>query len=371
MLISTHGASAGRVLHKAAGPTSTASAAKIRAVRLYATLQASGELSIQTLTRQLQVTPRMLRRDIQAIRAAGCPVKYVRKSGAYQITGGRFLPPLDLTTKEAISLLVLKEHIQDDPVLAKAAREALIKIRSHLPGPLQQMMEPRAGHISVRPVAGESPGADHDIYCKMDNAIRGGWELVCRYEAVHTSRPAAGLSDGDGKFIFRPYHLMFSNRAWYVIGRWLDRKELRTLKLIRFTAVERTGKRYRVPRSFSLAKYLGDCWRMIPSGKVYQVRLHVDAEFAGSVTETQWHGTQKCDQLANGQVMLSFQVDGLGEIVWWILGLGPHCQVLAPRELVEKVRDLAAQTAALYAGAKEDGAAEKDFQSYNVRVVGK
>ena len=35
------------------------------------------------------------------------------------------------------------------------------------------------------------------------------------------------------------------------------------------------------------------------------------------------------------------KVDGLDEIVWWILSMGPHCVVKKPKELVERVKELA------------------------------
>lgn len=36
------------------------------------------------------------------------------------------------------------------------------------------------------------------------------------------------------------------------------------------------------------------------------------------------------------------KVDGLDEIVWWILSMGPHCVVNKPPELADRVGELAA-----------------------------
>ena len=42
------------------------------------------------------------------------------------------------------------------------------------------------------------------------------------------------------------------------------------------------------------------------------------------------------------------RVSGLEEIVWWILSMGPHCKVIKPKALADRVRELANQTAAIY-----------------------
>ena len=43
------------------------------------------------------------------------------------------------------------------------------------------------------------------------------------------------------------------------------------------------------------------------------------------------------------------KVDGLEEIVWWILSMGPHCTVKKPKELADQVRTLAGGIVAQYA----------------------
>ena len=51
----------------------------------------------------------------------------------------------------------------------------------------------------------------------------------------------------------------------------------------------------------------------------------------------------------DGSVTLRFTIDGFDEICWWILSYGPHCQVLEPPELIQKIATLAQATATRYA----------------------
>ena len=62
-------------------------------------------------------------------------------------------------------------------------------------------------------------------------------------------------------------------------------------------------------------------------------------EAAAIVTETTWHQTQKVHRNRDGSVVLSFRVDGLNEIVNWVLGWAGKAKVIKPPEL----RDLVIQ----------------------------
>jgi predicted DNA-binding transcriptional regulator YafY len=49
-----------------------------------------------------------------------------------------------------------------------------------------------------------------------------------------------------------------------------------------------------------------------------------------------------------GVTRMRFTVDGLDEIVWWVLGMGPGCRVVQPQILADRVKELALATAGQY-----------------------
>lgn len=55
------------------------------------------------------------------------------------------------------------------------------------------------------------------------------------------------------------------------------------------------------------------------------------------MTETTWHHTQQTLRNDYGSVTLVFQVDGLEEIVWWVLGWSSVVEVFRPLELRQMV----------------------------------
>jgi predicted DNA-binding transcriptional regulator YafY len=62
-------------------------------------------------------------------------------------------------------------------------------------------------------------------------------------------------------------------------------------------------------------------------------------EAAEIVTETRWHHTQQAKRHKDGSVTITFQVDGLNEIIRWVVGWAGQAKVIKPREL----RDMAVE----------------------------
>jgi predicted DNA-binding transcriptional regulator YafY len=87
---------------------------------------------------------------------------------------------------------------------------------------------------------------------------------------------------------------------------------------------------------------------MIRGDRVYRVELAFDAEFAENIAGTHWHDTQEIEEHEDRSITFRCEVAGLDEIVWWVLSMGPHCVVRRPKELADRVRELASLTAARY-----------------------
>jgi len=134
-----------------------------------------------------------------------------------------------------------------------------------------------------------------------------------------------------------PYHLMYNHRAWYVIGYSSLHKSIRMFKLNRLRELEILDKCFLDGEKFDLSEYLGRAWSMIPEGRIYHVKLRFLPKVANNVTEVLWHSTQKVKRSGDGTAVMEFRVDGLGEIIWWILGYGDQVEVLAPAVLRKKV----------------------------------
>ncbi len=123
----------------------------------------------------------------------------------------------------------------------------------------------------------------------------------------------------------------------YVLGYSMPHKSIRTFMLNRIKDVKMLEKCFTDGGGFDLTEFLGRAWSMIPEGRLYDIKLKFLPKVADNVTEVSWHSTQKLKRCEDGSAIVEFRVDGLGEIIWWILGYGDQVQVLAPALLRKKV----------------------------------
>ena len=316
-----------------------------RVLKLITLLQGDRFYNGNVLARECGVSRRTIYRDLNLIERAGIPFYYDRKSGGYKIHRTGLLPAINLDLEEALAMILLASELGRGgglPLLG-AARDAAAKIESSLPLGLRASLGALLPNVRLR----TGPTARH-------NALRDTYQQVRRAMARHESLDAVYISFHDaGQIRTRlwPYWLLFHERAWYVIGRSSLHHEVRTFKLGRFKRLEATGKCFQKPRGATLEQHLGNAWRLIRGEKTYDVEVKFSPLVGPNVAEVNWHKTQRVRWDDAGAVYFSATVDGLDEIVWWILGYGPHAEVLKPAELRRRVAELARQMLETYRGA--------------------
>ncbi len=312
-----------------------------RLLRIVNLIQSRRGLNAARLAEACETTERNIYRDMKMLEGAGVPVSFSEEEKGYRITGDFFMPPVALDLEEALALVALGESAGRDqlPMLLPAAR-AIEKVRGRLPRKLIDAIGAIAPHIEVRMTATQDGAGHADVYERMRQAIANRLALRCCYEAARNTGESMAISSDDETFLFKPYCLFFGQRAWYAVGWRSDRDELRTLKLSRFSRCETTDVNYQIPPGFSLRKHLGNAWRMMGDGANHRVELHFLPPHAETVAETHWHDTQDIENHDDGSITFRCTVAGLEEIVWWILGYGPFCKVIKPKQLAQRAREL-------------------------------
>jgi len=315
-----------------------------RLLKIVTLIQSRRDCTSQSLAEDCSVTERTVFRDLKELEGAGIPVQFDKKSGAYRIERDFFMPPVQLSIDEALALAVLCEEIAKDeqiPFTAPAWR-ALTKIKSALPAPVRHDIDRVIDAVVIRTARAMPPDGWGSVYETVQQAIAEKRALRCRYDSLNSSNT-------DEEFDFEPYALFFSVRAWYAVGHHGARNEVRTLKLNRFEQTTLTHRPYEVPANFSLDTHLGNAWRMIRGDADHEVEVWFDPSFAETMSDTQWHPTQQIEFHDDGSATFRATVSGLDEILWWVLSMGPHCKVIKPKALRDRVREAAEGTRAHYA----------------------
>ena len=315
----------------------------VTTLRLLVLLQgAVGGISAASLADTTGLTTRTVRRHLTKLRRAGVRIEASPSKG-YTLAGGFFVQPPDLTLEEAAALTLAGDSGALPAPLDRALREAVAKLRAALPIALGAPEPGVSAGVTVSPPPSEGDAAG-DLYAIFERAVAGRTRLACAYEAPGKPEPE--------HFLLDPWSLHFSRRAWYVAGLHHGRGEAgepRNLRVSRFTEAAPTTDVFQPPRGFSMRQHLGEAWRMIRGDEVFDVAVRFRPDFAETAEATLWHASQRASYEDDGSCVLRFRVAGLDEIVWWVLGYGPGCEVLEPVALRERVRELAEATAARYA----------------------
>lgn len=315
-----------------------------RLLKIITLVQSRRDCTAPSLAEDCGVNERTVFRDLTELKGAGIPVRFDDATGAYRIERDFFMPPVHLAVDEALALAVLCEEIAKDEQIAFTAPawKALTKIKAALPAPVRDEIDRIIDAVVIRTAQAMPADGFGSVFDAVQQAIALKRALRCRYDSLNSSNASE-------EFDFEPYALFFSVRAWYAVGHHGGRNEVRTLKLNRFEQTTLTHRPYSVPPDFSLDAHLGNAWRMIRGTEDHEVEVWFDPSFAETMSDTQWHPTQDIEFHDDGSATFRATVSGLDEILWWVLSMGPHCKVIKPKALRDRVRNAADGIRAHYA----------------------
>jgi proteasome accessory factor B len=304
-------------------------------VQILTTLQAGKSYAAGDLAKIFGLSRRTVFRDLKELQSIGIPYHYDATAGGYRMDPEFFLPPVDLSLREALSLLLLvhKARSQIQLPFKNSALLAALKIENNLPVKIRQYCNRALQNISTKANAQALTRLLDRMFVQLQNAISRKCKVGIRYHSLFEDR----ITD----VTLSPYHLLYNRRAWYVVGFSSLHKGIRTFKFNRIKDLKLLDEYFIDGDDFDLYEYLGRAWSMIPEGRIYNIKLRFLPKVASNVSEVQWHNTQQVTRNRDGSATIEFRIDGLGEITWWILGYGNQVQVLAPKVLRNRIIEMA------------------------------
>jgi predicted DNA-binding transcriptional regulator YafY len=299
-----------------------------RLLSLIGMLQVGRGWNVDALAQECRVSRRTIFRDLNLLRQAGVPLQFDDQQQRYRIPGTYYLPPTNFTPEEALALIVLCHDMGNGAGLPffGPARSAAIKLESALPGKLRQQLHDMSDAVQIQPPPRNPLEGQKPVYEQLLDAVAGRRSVRIHYDSLtEWKRIRTRLN---------PYRLLFSRRSWYVIGRSSLHRATRTFNVGRIHQIEPLEDRFAIPRGFSVERYLGNAWHLIPErGRDQQVVVRFSKMVAQNVAEVAWHKTQQLTFNPDGTLDYRVTVSGLGEISWWILGYGDQAEVLEPIKL--------------------------------------
>jgi predicted DNA-binding transcriptional regulator YafY len=192
-----------------------------------------------------------------------------------------------------------------------------------------QTLEDAENLISVFGLQMAEHGKHREVLRTVQRALLDRKQLAGKYQSPYDGKPK--------QLLLTPYRLCLVKQAWYLIAVPKDSTDPRTYRVARFNSLRETDVPANVPQEFDLKEYFGDAWAVYRGDTKYDVEIEFTKDAADLVVETTWHASQEVRRQKIGTVRISFRVDGLNEIVHWVLAWSGRARVIQPVELRELV----------------------------------
>ncbi len=314
-----------------------------RLLKLIGQLQTGQAHNTKTLSQLCSVSRRTIFRDLEALRDVGVPLHFDEINQRYHIPGTYFLPPTNFNIEEALAVIVLCHELGNKSRLPfySAATSAAMKLEGALPSRLRDQLAEITSAIQIRLEPANPLEGKQTVYDQLRTAIRDSRAVRIVY---------GSLTEGEEITTrLSPYRLLFSRRAWYIIGRSSIHRQTRTFHVGRIIQLEQLDDHFKKPRGFSIERYFRNAWHLIPEpGPDQDVAIRFSPKVAQNVAEVAWHSTQRVEFRDDGTMDYHVTVSGLNEISWWILGYGDQAEVLAPNKLRHLIASRAARMVECY-----------------------
>lgn len=307
-----------------------------RLLRILLLLQSRGQLTVRDLAGRLEVSPRTVQRDLEAMSLAGVPVYSNRgRNGGWSLLPDFRTRLFGLTAAEAMSIFVgTTAQVLADLGLG-GTDQAYPKLLTALPQGIRQ----DAG-FALQRVLIDRPGWDEEITQDVT------WLGICRQALWEERLMIMRYGRSKTKITIGPLGLVAKGHAWYLVAQ--RGSEPRTYRVSRIAGAELTEEPFERPAEFDLGDYWAESvrrtreqWPSYPV--VFAVR---DAALGRFASRRGVRITPIEDEPGWSRVEIDLENPGEARSV--ALSLGGAAIVREPAELRDEVRYAAEELVRLH-----------------------
>ena len=325
-------------------------------------LESSRRVTIDDLAERTGVSTRTIRRDLEALQAAGFPLfDEVHDGKRYWTLEQRAFRRLDdtgFTLAELTAIYFsrsLVECLASTPFqrdvrsafdkLAGALTPGMRQFLDRLPLVIQAKAEPGSqslGDDPSTPVTASRQSAPRSArVAQLLDAIINHRRASMRYHSFSSER--------EKEYVFEPYRLVFAQGGFYVVAYVPEYRALRTFAVERIQSLSLTEERFEpvdLPAD-AFENSLG-----VNQGTPERIEVEFEPRIARHLKERIWHPSQQIQEAADGRLRMTLQVCNDFALRSWILGFGPLARVLSPPQLVKQIQEEADKTRLQYAAVE-------------------
>ena len=295
-------------------------------------IQSRGRYGVKELSAELEVSERTVYRYLSVLQLAGVPYFHDQDTKSIQVRPGFRFPTLNLTDEEVIGQAtaeVLTSAQGLDVTQGAGPTSRKLKVGTNEENTKLLAEVERVTSVLDLKLADHS--RHHELIKTIQWALVKGHKLTGTYSSPYEPKPK--------RLDLHPYRLCLIKQAWYLVATANGSITPQTYRVTRFKTLRPMDAHSVVPDDFDLRNYFGNAWGVYRGDQTHEIELLFARDAADLVTETTWHSTQKAVRHQDGSVTLSFVVDGLNEISYWLLGWSGRVTVIRPDTLRLTVLD--------------------------------
>lgn len=187
-----------------------------------------------------------------------------------------------------------------------------------------------AREVSSRILFEDVPSAREYLHQVVD-ALKADRQIKFSYHSYSRFEPTPGV-------VIEPYFLKIFRQRWYVTGRNIRDRAVKTYALDRMSDVTLLDTQFHLPDNFNAEVFCSNSFGVIFNNtKVVEVTLRADDRQSKYLRALPLHATQK-EIVNNGFSLFKYELRLTPDFVSEILSLGPRVTVIAPDELKVMVK---------------------------------
>jgi predicted DNA-binding transcriptional regulator YafY len=305
-------------------------------------LQIHKRLTSRQLAEWLEVSPRTIHRDMDALSGAGVPVTAERgQGGGWMLLDGyrTDLTGFNLLESQTLFLTKLPQPLAELG-LDSAAEAARLKLLAALPAIARQNAETARQRLHIDPTGWRQSGETAPLLGTVQDAVWQGKLLQMEYRGAN-----GALSER----VVHPLGLVAKGSTWYLVAH--REGEIRTYRLSRIESAELLNHQADRPDGFDLAAY----WEQSSTSfskrlPRYPVTLRVSPEVLPAIRHgvgfTRIESVEEPEADGWSQVVFNFGV--AFEAQSFVMRHGDQVEILDPPDLRETVVQMARRILEMY-----------------------
>lgn len=303
-------------------------------------------VTIHELARQVGVSTRTIRRDLQALQEAGFAVYdegEENETKRWRLDSQPFRAVQEgLAVSDVAALYLSRALVEAIPgwPLANEVREAFAKIERSLNDRMREFLAtlPQVLSAKAGPGAGAETANAVDVTRRLFEAARSRRVVGMRYFSASRNQAK--------QYSVHPYRLALATGGVYLVAWVPAYNEFRTFalgRIERLSVNEETFRRtHELPQNL-FSQSMGVFW-----GEPERIEVEFEAGTAPFVRGRVWHESQQVTELPDGRLRVVLHVSNDWALKSWLLGFGSGVRVVGPRALAGSLLEEFQKGQALY-----------------------